>query len=371
MKEGSTLDEKKKIGIKIADGTFFPVLEGNTDKKKRLVLTTVNDNQTSVQIDLYEGVGDEFADPVYVGTMVIDNIAPAEKGTPEIEMVMGVGEDNVLSATAKDLASGLEESLSVSIESLDETEVYDVPEFTLEDEDFEFDDDMFGEEKGEESEEPASGIDESLDSDFESDLSDDFMEEEAFEEHPLETIPPGEEEEEAFQSERVEHEAHKRGLNPFVLLLLVLIVLGLLGGVAYLVYNSFSGEKVPILQAKENTDSAEEASKAVTVKEGGNQAVQPAAAEESNTPAIEKREPVQAAPGSPPEKSAAPAAEAAKKSVNTDQGVWYRIRWGDTLWGISYSFYKSPTMYAKIAKENKIKDPDLIFAETKIFIPKE
>ena len=361
IKEGSTLDEKKKIGIKIADGTFFPVLEGNTDKKKRLVLTTVNDNQTSVQIDLYEGVGEEFADPVYVGTMVIENIAPAEKGTPEIEMVMGLGQDNVLSASAKDLASGLEESLSVSVESLDETAVYDVPEFTLEDEDFEFDDDMFGEETGEENEE----------SDIESEQDSSFQEiEEAFDEPSQETGSSSEEPEEDLHVERVEPAARKRGMNPFLILLLVLVALGLLGGVAYLVYNSFSDEKVPVLQARENADNAEDASKAVTVKEGGDRTAQPAAAESKAT-AAEKSEPVPPASGSPPEKSSVPAVQAAKKSVNTDQGVWYRIRWGDTLWGISYSFYKSPTMYAKIVKENKIKDPDLIFAETRIFIPEE
>ena len=41
------------IGIKLADGSFYPVLEGDSVQKKRLVLTTVRDNQRSMQINLF------------------------------------------------------------------------------------------------------------------------------------------------------------------------------------------------------------------------------------------------------------------------------------------------------------------------------
>lgn len=343
------MDEKKRIGIKIADGTFFPVLEGKTDKKKRLVLTTVNDNQTSVQIDLYEGTGDDFEDPSYVGTLVIDNIAPAEKGAPEIEMVVGFDSDSVLSATAKDLASGSEESLSVSVESFDEETTYDVPEFTLEDDDFTFD------------EEEYSSIDEEI------------LPEET------ETPVPEETDEDVFgepeepESPEEETPVEKRRMSPLWIFLLVILALAVLGGVIYLVYNSLGSEKSPVLQAQNVTSEADKASKAVTVKSGGDAVSKPAEAEKPAAPAAEKTAVPAVSPAeSPPAESPPPASlEAAKKTDNNGQGVWYRIRWGDTLWGISYSFYKSPTMYAKIVKENKIKDPDLIFAETKIFIPKE
>jgi len=50
-------------------------------------------------------------------------------------------------------------------------------------------------------------------------------------------------------------------------------------------------------------------------------------------------------------------------------GVYYYIRWGDTLWDLSMSFYRTPWLYGKIAKANSIKNPDLIFAHTQIYIP--
>ena len=42
----------KYIGIKLADGSFYPILEKGKSDKKTLDLTTVTDNQTTVQVDL-------------------------------------------------------------------------------------------------------------------------------------------------------------------------------------------------------------------------------------------------------------------------------------------------------------------------------
>ena len=43
----------KTIGIKLADGSFYPVLEDNTPSEKKLELTTAHNNQTKVMVDLY------------------------------------------------------------------------------------------------------------------------------------------------------------------------------------------------------------------------------------------------------------------------------------------------------------------------------
>ena len=43
----------KTIGIKLADGSFYPVLEDNTPSEKQLELTTAHNNQTKVMVDLY------------------------------------------------------------------------------------------------------------------------------------------------------------------------------------------------------------------------------------------------------------------------------------------------------------------------------
>ena len=60
---------------------------------------------------------------------------------------------------------------------------------------------------------------------------------------------------------------------------------------------------------------------------------------------------------------------AEKPKVKKD--VRYRIKWGDTLWDISDSYYKNPWKYPKIARYNHIKNPDLIISGTDILIPEE
>jgi nucleoid-associated protein YgaU len=51
------------------------------------------------------------------------------------------------------------------------------------------------------------------------------------------------------------------------------------------------------------------------------------------------------------------------------EGFRYRIRWGDTLWDISEAFYRNPWQYPRIARFNKIRNPDRIFSGSYIRIP--
>ncbi|MCQ2595696.1 MAG: LysM peptidoglycan-binding domain-containing protein, partial [Treponemataceae bacterium] len=55
--------------------------------------------------------------------------------------------------------------------------------------------------------------------------------------------------------------------------------------------------------------------------------------------------------------------------VNQEETKRYQIKRGDTLWDIADSFYKNPWMYEKIAKANRIKNPDYILSGTWIEIP--
>ncbi|MCK7480293.1 MAG: hypothetical protein M0C28_25790 [Candidatus Moduliflexus flocculans] len=57
----------RNIGIKLANGQFYPILEDGKPARKRLVVTTVKDDQPSVQIDMYRGSGETAASASYIG----------------------------------------------------------------------------------------------------------------------------------------------------------------------------------------------------------------------------------------------------------------------------------------------------------------
>ena len=124
------------IGIKIANGEFYPLLEENSLVKKRMILTTVHDNQPSMQIDLYRSSVNVMADAQYIGSVVVENIKPKSKGEPSIEMVISSDANGEIIADAIDLdtgSSGDHYVLTVSLKSLDETtRDMEIPDFELE-----------------------------------------------------------------------------------------------------------------------------------------------------------------------------------------------------------------------------------------------
>ncbi len=140
------------IGIKIADGSFYPIFEKTAKGKKRLTLTTAHENQRAVHISLYQGEPEQgqSGEAEYVGTLVVENIRTAPQGEVEVSLVLGIDDAGNLNATATDVSSGEYQSLSVSLASMEEQGLYSVPDFSLEEqeEDLELglepDDDDFG-----------------------------------------------------------------------------------------------------------------------------------------------------------------------------------------------------------------------------------
>ena len=123
------------IGIKIANGDFFSIIEENSNVKKRLILPTVHDSQKSMQIDLYRSLMHTMADARYIGSIVVENIKPKLKGEPSIELIISSTENGELTASAMDLDSSANAEhlhLSVSLQSLDvNNQEYDFPDFEL------------------------------------------------------------------------------------------------------------------------------------------------------------------------------------------------------------------------------------------------
>ncbi|MCR4823088.1 MAG: LysM peptidoglycan-binding domain-containing protein [Treponema sp.] len=107
----------KTIGIKLADGTFYPILEEGTPKKRMLDLTTAKDNQTKVQIDLYRSETGTMNDAQYVDTLEVTKLNPHPNGEPELHLSVGLDEENNLTAEVVDPETGKKSETEVNLVS--------------------------------------------------------------------------------------------------------------------------------------------------------------------------------------------------------------------------------------------------------------
>jgi len=319
-----TEDAMAKIGIRLADGKFYPILQEGAAAKKRLVVTTVKDDQPSVQIDVYRASDGEVAD-TYVGSLIIENIPPRSSGEPDIRLDVGLDEEGNLNAFAREEATGEHQALSVSLKALDEEEKYDIPDF-----DFQEDSDL--------------------------DLAtDNLPETNSFEaaavaDHPSVTtdgVPD-------FGEPVAENSGKRKKLSPLLIGLLAALGVALILIIAYFIY-TFTIDRQPEPPV-------------VTTVQAPTPAPEPPKTE-APAPAPEpaKIETPAPAPVAEPAKVETPAPAAATPAKKA--GTWYKIRWGDTLWDLSIAYYRTPWLYPTIAKANKIKNPDLIISATWIYIP--
>lgn len=107
-----------KIGIKLADGSFYPILDVGTPGKKNISLTTVKDNQTTVHVDLFRSPSESMVDAQYMDTLEIDNLNPHANGDPNLSFDISLDEDGSISAEIKDPETGLTSSRTVNLSSL-------------------------------------------------------------------------------------------------------------------------------------------------------------------------------------------------------------------------------------------------------------
>ena len=96
----------KKIGIKLADGSFYPIMEDGVPQKKLMELTTVQDNQTTASIDLYRSESGTMDDAEYVDTLELSELKPHPGGETNISFIIQLDENNMLSAEVCDPESG-------------------------------------------------------------------------------------------------------------------------------------------------------------------------------------------------------------------------------------------------------------------------
>jgi len=312
------------IGIKLADSKFFPVLEEGRPASKILDLTTVRENQTSVQINLFRNSTDTIEDAEYVGTLIIEDISEKAAGDPTIELTLTLGDNNELSAEAVDLESGSRQVLTVSLETLDRGSLYGIPDFDLAP--------------------PDDSVQLGYDPDHQNVV--------------IEGPVPGNAPEGLYEM----NDDEKRG-GIFLPAWLCILILGV--GVLALVLALLVSARVLLL----NKSEAQSPAAAPVVEAPVVPAVEaPAPVEPVAAPAETPTPPPVEAPAEPAvvEQPAAPVQpEPAPEAKDTH----YKIKWGDTLWDISDAYYKNPWLYPTIAKHNKIKNPNLIISGTYIDIP--
>ncbi|MDR2630407.1 MAG: LysM peptidoglycan-binding domain-containing protein [Spirochaetaceae bacterium] len=323
------------IGIKIANGEFYPIMEENSSVKRRLILTTVHDAQKSVQIDLYKSTTKTMADALYIGSLVIEEIRPKPKGVPSVELVITSNSKGEIIADAMELYANKEGEhyhLHISLASFEEDgKDITIPDFELE----------------------------------------------SYEDPPNELY------------DRKSAVPHK-DINPRLPLLLivggVVVIVIWLGIWFFLTRGSSlgwtmfgSGKAVAENPAPE---PPVEAPPPVPAEAAPPEVEPPPVPAVAETPPAPLAEPPPAAPvvvtppESPPaapvrsrERSAAPVARYKVPTTIPRGGVPYKIQWGDTLWEISEAFYRNPWLYPRIARFNNIRNPNRIISGTTIRIP--
>ena len=296
------------IGIKIANGEFYSIIEENSTGKKRLVLTTVHDKQQSVQIDLYKSQTSTMLDAVYIGSLVVEKIKPRPRGEPSIELILASDDSGKITADAVDLDTSIKgehHSLSVSLTSFEESALdTDIPDFELE-----------------HNEDPPLGL---------------------------------------LKKASVQQTVEKRPF-PWLAVAGAVLILAAIGlAVWYFLLRSDSSAARPSVAPP------------VVQTQPPAPAVQPAAPPPPvvQPPVIQApASPPPAAPAVSRERRNPPVASFNIPAIIPREGVAYRIRWGDTLWDISEAFYRTPWLYPRIARFNNIRNPDRIISGTIIRVP--
>ena len=104
------------LGISTYGGHFARLIERNTTVPvtKAHIFTTTRDDQSAVKIRVFQGESDLANENDLLGEFVLAGIRPARKGEPEVEVSFDIDSNGIVSVSARDLATGQEQSITVS-----------------------------------------------------------------------------------------------------------------------------------------------------------------------------------------------------------------------------------------------------------------
>jgi molecular chaperone DnaK len=107
------------LGIETLGGVFTKLIERNTTipTRKSEVFSTASDNQTSVDIKVYQGERAMAKDNRLLGVFQLTGIPPAPRGVPQIEVTFDIDANGILNVTAKDRATNNEQKITITSSS--------------------------------------------------------------------------------------------------------------------------------------------------------------------------------------------------------------------------------------------------------------
>ena len=107
------------LGIETLGGVFTKLIERNTTipTRKSETFSTAADNQTSVQIKVYQGERSMAKDNRLLGVFELVGIPPAARGLPQIEVTFDIDANGILNVTAKDRATNIEQKITITSSS--------------------------------------------------------------------------------------------------------------------------------------------------------------------------------------------------------------------------------------------------------------
>jgi molecular chaperone DnaK len=107
------------LGIETLGGVFTKLIERNTTipTRKSEVFSTASDNQTAVDIKVYQGERAMASDNRLLGVFQLVGIPPAPRGIPQVEVTFDIDANGILNVTAKDRATGNEQKITITSSS--------------------------------------------------------------------------------------------------------------------------------------------------------------------------------------------------------------------------------------------------------------
>ncbi|MGC1507101.1 molecular chaperone DnaK [Ketobacter sp. MCCC 1A13808] len=107
------------LGIETMGGVMTPLIEKNTTipTKKSQVFSTADDNQTAVTVHVCQGERKQATQNKSLGRFDLSDIPPAPRGMPQIEVTFDIDANGILNVSAKDKATGKEQSIVIKASS--------------------------------------------------------------------------------------------------------------------------------------------------------------------------------------------------------------------------------------------------------------